>query len=162
MHCMHQKTDYACYARTQLRKRLHTMHTETRIGVSVGLRARKCMQLGMHTDCIQSAYKHIKRVKERFFLLLLLYIVCSPILYCLRFQAFISLLLAFSSIHGSHHASLPVLFLGRAAATLGGRSFERYMRIAYPHGKQTNHGRHHHRPPHPACGLRKYRGGGLH
>ena len=35
------------------------------------------------------------------------------------------------------------------------------MRIAYPHGKQTNHGRHHHRPPHSACGLRKYRGGGL-
>ena len=57
MHCMHQKTDYACYARTQLRKRLHTMHTETRIGVSVGLRARKCMHLRMHTDCIQSAYK---------------------------------------------------------------------------------------------------------
>ena len=39
MRCMHQKTDYACYAKTQLRKRLHTMHTETRIGVSVGLRA---------------------------------------------------------------------------------------------------------------------------
>ena len=38
MHCMHQKTDYARYAKTQLRKRLHTMHTKTRIGVSVGLR----------------------------------------------------------------------------------------------------------------------------
>ena len=35
------------------------------------------------------------------------------------------------------------------------------MRIAYPHGKQDYHGRHHHRPPHSACGLRKYRGGGL-
>ena len=57
MRCMHQKAPYARYANTQLRKRLHTMHTETRIGVSVGLRARKCMQLGMHTDCIQSAYK---------------------------------------------------------------------------------------------------------
>jgi|GEM_PF-5123468 len=57
MHCMHQKTDYACYARTQLRKRLHTMHTETRIGVSVGLRGCKCMQLGMHTKRIQNAYK---------------------------------------------------------------------------------------------------------
>ena len=53
MHCMHQKAPYARYANTQLRKRLHTMHTETRIGVSVGLRARKCMQLGMHTKCIQ-------------------------------------------------------------------------------------------------------------
>ena len=61
MHCMHQKTDYARYARTQLRKRLHTMHTETRIGVSVRLRGCKCMHLRMHTDCIQ-AYK---RVKER-------------------------------------------------------------------------------------------------
>ena len=60
MHCMHQKTDYALYAKTQLRKRLHTMHTETRIGVSVGMRARKCMQSGMHTKCIQNAYKHIK------------------------------------------------------------------------------------------------------
>ena len=35
------------------------------------------------------------------------------------------------------------------------------MCIAYPHGKQDYHGRHHHRPPHSACGLRKYRGGGL-
>ena len=34
------------------------------------------------------------------------------------------------------------------------------MRIAYPHGKQNYHGRHHHRPPHSACGLRKHRGGG--
>ena len=61
MHCMHQKTDYARYARTQLRKRLHTMHTKTRIGVSVGLRARKCMHTGMHTERIRNAYKHIKR-----------------------------------------------------------------------------------------------------
>ena len=38
MHCMHQKRTYARYAKTQLQKRLHTMHTETRIGVSVGLR----------------------------------------------------------------------------------------------------------------------------
>ena len=53
MHCMHQKRTYARYAKTQLQKRLHTMHTETRIGVSVGLRVRKCMQLGMHTKCIQ-------------------------------------------------------------------------------------------------------------
>ena len=65
------------------------MHTETRIGVSVGLRDCKCMQLGMHTDCIQSAYKHIKEEKRGFFLLLLLYIVCSSIFYCSRFQAFI-------------------------------------------------------------------------
>ena len=77
MHCMHQKTDYACYAKTQLQKRLHTMHTETRIGVSVGLRARKCMQSGMHTDCIQSAYKHIKSRKEKnsFFYF---FIACVP------------------------------------------------------------------------------------
>ena len=74
MHCMHQKTNYALYARTQLRKRLHTMHTKTRIGVSVGLRARKCMQLGMHT----SAYKHIKRGKERI-------LPSTSSLYCLFF-----------------------------------------------------------------------------
>ena len=43
------------------------MHTGTRIGVSVGLRARKCMHLRMHTDCIQSAYKHIKSKKGREF-----------------------------------------------------------------------------------------------
>ena len=33
------------------------------------------------------------------------------------------------------------------------------MRIAYPHGKQNYYGRHHHRPPHSARGLRKHRGG---
>ena len=71
MHCMHQKTDYACYARTQLRKRLHTMHTETRIGVSVGLRARKCMQLGMHTKRIQNAYKHKKEDSSFYFFFIL-------------------------------------------------------------------------------------------
>ena len=65
MHCMHQKTDYACYARTQLRNWLHTMHTETRIGVSVGLRGWKCMHLRMHTDCIQSAYKWMRTHKRR-------------------------------------------------------------------------------------------------
>ena len=89
MHCMHQKTDYACYAKTQLRKRLHTMHTETRIGVFVGLRARKCMQLGMHTKCIQvhtSAYKCIKKSKKR-------KIPLSTSLYCL----FLYLLLFASS-----------------------------------------------------------------
>ena len=98
MHCMHQKTDYACYAKTQLRKRLHTMHTETRIGVSVGLRARKCMQLGMHTDCIQSAYKHIKSKRERnssstsslycLSLYLLPPVFQAIIFHCPRFQAF--------------------------------------------------------------------------
>ena len=82
MRCMHQKTDYARYARTQLRKRLHTMHTETRIGVSVGLRGCKCMQLRMHTKCIQNAYKHKQREKRGFFLLLLLYIVCFFIFHC--------------------------------------------------------------------------------
>ena len=78
MHCMHQKTDYACYAKTQLQKRLHTMHTETRIGVSVGLRARKCMQSGMHTDCIQSAYKHIKSRKEKNSFFYFFFIACVP------------------------------------------------------------------------------------
>ena len=71
MHCMHQKTDYACYARTQLRKRLHTMHTETRIGVSVGLRGCKCMQLGMHTKRIQNAYKHKKEDSSFYFFFIL-------------------------------------------------------------------------------------------
>ena len=71
MHCMHQKTDYACYAGTQLRKRLHTMHTETRIGVFVGLRARKCMQLGMHTKRIQNAYKHKKEDSSLYFFFIL-------------------------------------------------------------------------------------------
>ena len=94
MRCMHQKTDYARYARTQLRKRLHTMHTETRIGVSVGLRGCKCMQLRMHTKCIQNAYKH----KKRGFFLLLLFIlsvfylllpVFQTIIFCCsRLQAF--------------------------------------------------------------------------
>ena len=56
------------------------MHTETRIGVSVGLRGRKCMQSGMHTKRIQNAYKHIKEKKRGFFLLLLLYIVCFYLL----------------------------------------------------------------------------------
>ena len=71
MHCMHQKTDYACYARTQLRKRLHTMHTGTRIGVSVGLRGCKCMQLGMHTKRIQNAYKHKKEDSSFYFFFIL-------------------------------------------------------------------------------------------
>ena len=57
MRCMHQKASYALYAKTQLRKRLHTMHTRRQFGSGVGLRARKCMHLRMHTDCIQSAYK---------------------------------------------------------------------------------------------------------
>ena len=78
MHCMHQKRDYARYARTQLRKRLHTMHTETRIGVSVGLRGCKCMQSGMHTDCIQSAYKHIKSRKEKNSFFYFFFIACVP------------------------------------------------------------------------------------
>ena len=38
-------------------KRLHTMHTETRIGVSVGLRGCKVYAVGdayrLHTECIQ-------------------------------------------------------------------------------------------------------------
>ena len=71
MHCMHQKAHYARYAGTQLRKRLHTMHTETRIGVSVGLRARKCMQLGMHTKRIQNAYKHKKEDSSFYFFFIL-------------------------------------------------------------------------------------------
>ena len=63
------------------------MHTETRIGVSVGLRARKCMQSGMHTKRIQNAYKHKKSQKRGFFLLLLLYTACSYIFYCPCLQA---------------------------------------------------------------------------
>ena len=123
MRCMHQKTDYACYARTQLQKRLHTMHTETRIGVSVGLRARKCMHLRMHTDCIQvhtSEHKHIRRIKEGnsssyfFFILSVFYLLLSAI------SGIHLLLPASSDIHGPHHASLLVL-LGRIATTLGGR-----------------------------------------
>ena len=92
MHCMHQKNDYALYVRTQLRKRLHTMHTETRIGVSVGLRGCKCMQLGMHTKCIQNAYKHKRVKREEFFLLLLLYCLRSSIFYCPRLRAFTNLI----------------------------------------------------------------------
>ena len=84
-----QKPTYARYTRTQLRKRLHTMHTKTRIGVSVGLRVRKCMHTEMHTERIRNAYKHIKREKERILLLLSLYIVCLYIFYCSRFQAII-------------------------------------------------------------------------
>ena len=62
MHCMHQKASYACYAKTQLRKRLHTMHT--------------------------SEHEHIKkRKREQFLFLLLLYIVCSSIFYCSRLTA---------------------------------------------------------------------------
>ena len=33
------------------------------------------------------------------------------------------------------------------------------MRIVRPHGKQNYYGRHHHRPPRSARGLRKHRGG---
>ena len=84
-----QKPTYARYTRTQLRKRLHTMHTKTRIGVSVGLRVRKCMHTEMHTERIRNAYKHIKREKERILLLLSFYIVCLYIFYCSRFQAII-------------------------------------------------------------------------
>ena len=87
MHCMHQKTDYACYARTQLRKRLHTMHTRRQFGSGVGLRARKCMHLRMHTDCIQSAYKHIKRGKERILPSTSSFILSVFIFYCLCLQA---------------------------------------------------------------------------
>ena len=71
MHCMHQKTDYAFYVRTQLRKRLHTMHTRRRFGLRVRLRARKCMQLGMHTKRIQNAYKHKKEDSSFYFLFIL-------------------------------------------------------------------------------------------
>ena len=78
MRCMHQKTDYACYAKTQLRKRLHTMHTRRQFGSGVGLRGRKCMHLGMHTDCIQSAYKHIKREEERILPSYFFLIACVP------------------------------------------------------------------------------------
>ena len=165
MHCMHQKTDYACYAKTQLRKRLHTMHTETRIGVSVGLRARKCMQLGMHTKRIQSAYKHKKERKEgeSFFYFFFILPVLLPST-ARDFTGDHLLLFASSGIHGPHQSSLPVLLdHGRRhvrRSVIGGRSFERYIRIAHSHGKQNYHGRHHHRPPHSACGLRN-RGGGL-
>ncbi len=66
------------------------MHTGTRIGVSVGLRARKCMHLRMHTDCIQNAYKwartHKKSKKRRIPLLLLLYTACFYTFYCPFFR----------------------------------------------------------------------------
>ena len=110
----------------------------------------------LHTKCIQ-AYKKSKRE----------ILPSTSSLYCLFSHPLLS---AISGIHlftacVFEHSRIPSrliacsFFLGRAAATLGGRSFERYMRIAYPHGKQNYHGRHHHRPPHSACGLRKHRGG---
>ena len=108
-----------------------------------------------HTKCIQSAYKHIKRVKREdsssyFFLHCL-----SFYLYCPRFQAFTDpiALIARSFRSDCRYARRSVI---------GGRSFERYMRIVRPHGEQNFYGRHHHRPPHSARGLRKHRGGGLH
>ena len=98
MRCMHQKRTYALYAGTQLRKRLHTMHTKMRIGVSVGLRARKCMHLRMHTDCIQSAYRHIREGEREKFLFYFFFIaraflsstardLWAIISYCSRLQA---------------------------------------------------------------------------
>ena len=68
------------------------MHTETRIGVSVGLRARKCMQLRMHTKCIQNAYKCIQAYKKRKERIILL----TSSLYCLFFYLLLS---AISGIH---------------------------------------------------------------
>ena len=118
----------------------------------------------VHTKCIQSAYKHKKEKKRAIPLLLLLYTVRSSLFYCPRFTGDYLLLFASSGIHGPHQASLPVLLdHGRRhvrRSVIGGRSFERYIRIAHSHGKQNYHGRHHHRPPHSACGLRN-RGGGL-
>ena len=119
MHCMHQKTDYACYARTQLRKRLHTMHTETRIGVSVGLRARKCMHLRMHTDCIQSAYKHIKSKEERNSSSTSSYTVRSSIFYCLCLRAIIFYCPCLRAFTDSIRPHCPFIRI-RVAATFGG------------------------------------------
>ena len=119
MRCMHQKTDYALYAGTQLRKRLHTMHTGRRFGSGVGLKRQKCMQSGMHTDCIQSAYKHIKSKKGREFFFYFFFIARASSSAARDSRAIISSLLALSGMHGPHHASLPVL-LGRIAATFGG------------------------------------------
>ena len=85
------------------------MHTRRRFGSGVGLRARKCMHLGMHTKCIQNAYKHIKREKERI-------LPSTSSLYCLFFYLSLPaisdirlLLPASSGVHGPHQASLPVL-----------------------------------------------------
>ena len=119
MHCMHQKADYACYAETQLRKRLHTMHTRKQFGSGVRLRGQKCMHLRMHTKCIQNAYKHIKRGKERNSSLLLLIppVFLSSTARVYRQSNFF--LFASSGMDGyrrtiriTHQASLPVL-LGR-------------------------------------------------
>ena len=116
----------------------------------------------VHTKCIQSAYKHKKEKKRAIPLLLLLYTVRSSLFYCPRFTGDYLLLPASSGIHGPHHTSLPVCSnrgrrRTRRSAIDG--SFERYMRIVRPHGKQNYYGRHHHRPPHSARGLRKHRGG---
>ena len=76
----------------------------------------------MHT----SEHEHIKsRKREEFLFLLLLYIACSSIFYCPRFQAFISLF-ASSGIHEPHPSSLPVL-LGH-----GRRRTRRSRRTAIP------------------------------
>ena len=65
----------------------------------VGLRTRKCMHMGMHTDCIRNAYKHIRRVKRENSSFYFLFILPVPSIStvrvfgqlssdCSRFQAF--------------------------------------------------------------------------
>ena len=64
------------------------------------------MHLRMHTDCIQSAYKHIKREEEREILLLLLsYIACSYIFYCPFFRRSSSTVRVFRHSSTNHECS---------------------------------------------------------
>ena len=115
-----------------------------------------------HTKCIH-AYRKRKREDFSFYFFFILSVLLSST--ARDFTGDHLLLLASSGIHGPHQSSLPVLLdHGRRhvrRSVIGGRSFERYIRIAHSHGKQNYHGRHHHRPPHSACGLRNRGGGGL-
>ena len=57
-------------------------------------------------DCIQSAYKHIKRVKEKNSSLYFFYVVCSYIFYCPRF-AETQLRKRLHTMHTAHRSDRP-------------------------------------------------------
>ena len=77
------------------------------------------MQLGMHTECIQNAYKHIKEKKREEFLFYFFFILPVLLSFTVRDLQTISSLLALSGMYGPIKPHCPFFWVTVAVALNG-------------------------------------------